>query len=71
MFKGLIGKKLGMTQVFSEDGNAVPVTIIEAGHVLLPKLEQLAKMAIQPFKSVLVKLKKRNLRLASWGIWNV
>lgn len=31
MFKGLIGKKLGMTQVFDENGAAVPVTLIEAG----------------------------------------
>lgn len=29
MKKGLIGRKLGMTQVFSEDGSAVPVTVIE------------------------------------------
>jgi large subunit ribosomal protein L3 len=29
--KGIIGKKLGMTQVFDENGNAVPVTVIEAG----------------------------------------
>ncbi len=28
---GLIGKKLGMTHVFTEDGSAVPVTVIEAG----------------------------------------
>jgi large subunit ribosomal protein L3 len=31
MTSGLIGRKLGMTRVFSEDGIAVPVTIIEAG----------------------------------------
>jgi len=31
MFKGLIGKKIGMTQIFDEDGVAVPVTLIEAG----------------------------------------
>jgi large subunit ribosomal protein L3 len=31
MFKGLIGKKIGMTQIFDEVGNAVPVTLIEAG----------------------------------------
>jgi large subunit ribosomal protein L3 len=31
MFKGLIGKKLGMTQVFGEDGVAYPITLIEAG----------------------------------------
>ncbi len=29
MAKGLIGKKVGMTQVFTEDGNLVPVTVID------------------------------------------
>jgi len=29
--KGIIGKKVGMTQVFLEDGEAVPVTVVEAG----------------------------------------
>src|SRR3954454_10521105 len=27
----ILGKKLGMTQVFNEDGSVVPVTVIEAG----------------------------------------
>ena len=31
MMKGLIGKKIGMTQIFDENGLAVPVTLIEAG----------------------------------------
>jgi large subunit ribosomal protein L3 len=31
MFKGLIGKKIGMTQIFDDEGVANPVTIIEAG----------------------------------------
>ena len=31
MFKGLIGKKIGMTQIFDDAGVATPVTIIEAG----------------------------------------
>ncbi len=31
MEKGLIGKKIGMTQIFDEKGNVVPVTVIEAG----------------------------------------
>ena len=31
MIKGIIGKKLGMTQLFDEKGNVVPVTVIEAG----------------------------------------
>src|SRR5512137_1348897 len=29
MTKGLIGKKLGMTQIFSDEGVSVPVTVIE------------------------------------------
>ena len=28
---GLLGKKIGMTQVFAENGDAVPVTVLEAG----------------------------------------
>jgi large subunit ribosomal protein L3 len=31
MLKGLIGKKIGMTQIFDDTGVAIPVTVIEAG----------------------------------------
>jgi len=31
MPKGILGKKIGMTQIFDESGHAVPVTVIEAG----------------------------------------
>lgn len=31
MAKGILGKKLGMTQIFSEEGSLIPVTVIEAG----------------------------------------
>ena len=31
MKKALLGKKLGMTQIFDKDGKAIPVTVIEAG----------------------------------------
>jgi len=33
--EGILGKKLGMTQVFSEDGKIVPVTVVEAGPCLV------------------------------------
>ena len=29
--KGIIGKKVGMTQIFGDDGQAIPVTVIQAG----------------------------------------
>jgi len=43
MFKGLIGRKVGMTQVFDDDGIAFPVTVIEAGpcYVTQVKTEEL------------------------------
>ncbi len=31
MKKGIIGKKIGMTQIFDANGNVIPVTVIEAG----------------------------------------
>jgi large subunit ribosomal protein L3 len=31
MAKGILGKKLGMTQIFTPEGRAVPVTVVEAG----------------------------------------
>ncbi|MDQ0190404.1 50S ribosomal protein L3 [Alicyclobacillus cycloheptanicus] len=38
--KGILGRKLGMTQVFTEDGTVIPVTVIEAGPcVVLQKKE--------------------------------
>ncbi len=40
---GLIGKKIGMTQVFSADGNLIPVTAIEAGPCIVLQKKEKAK----------------------------
>lgn len=42
MVKGLLGRKVGMTQVYNDSGEAIPVTVIEAGpcHVLQLRTEQ-------------------------------
>src|SRR5690625_4345064 len=41
MPKGILGRKLGMTQVFAENGTVTPVTVIEAGPcVVLQKKDQ-------------------------------
>jgi large subunit ribosomal protein L3 len=37
--KGIIGRKLGMTRVFQEDGTAVPVTVIEAGPCVVTRVK--------------------------------
>lgn len=40
---GLIGKKLGMTQLFDEEGNVVPVTIIEVGENIITDIKTTQK----------------------------
>jgi len=39
MIKGLIGRKIGMTQVFAPDGTVVPVTVIEAGPCIVTQIK--------------------------------
>jgi large subunit ribosomal protein L3 len=39
MVKGILGKKLGMTQVFTETGALVPVTVIEAGPCVVTQVK--------------------------------
>ena len=37
--KGILGKKIGMTQIFSEAGEMIPVTVIEAGPCVVTQLK--------------------------------
>ncbi len=39
MVRGLLGKKVGMTQIFDKDGNMVPVTVVEAGPCYILELK--------------------------------
>jgi large subunit ribosomal protein L3 len=73
MTNGLIGRKLGMTRVFVEDGSAVPVTVIEAGpcRVLQAKTGAVqlgfgAKRAQRTTKAELGHAKKAGLEVAPW-----
>jgi len=43
MLKGLIGKKIGMTQIFDDAGASLPVTIIEAGPCFVTQIRTLEK----------------------------
>ena len=36
--KGILGKKLGMTQIFDEDNRVIPVTVVEAGPVVVTQI---------------------------------
>ena len=39
MNKGILGKKLGMTQLFTEEGTVIPVTVIEAGPCVVTQIK--------------------------------
>ena len=39
MKKGIIGRKVGMTQIFDEKGNVIPVTVIEAGPCVVAQIK--------------------------------
>ena len=59
---GLLGRKVGMTQIFDESGNVVPVTVIEAGpcHVL-----QLRTKERDGYEAVQLGFRDKPRRLAS------
>jgi large subunit ribosomal protein L3 len=67
MFKGLIGKKLGMTQVFSDDGNAVPVTIIEAGPCFVTQIRTVAKDGYSAVQIGFEEVKEKKLTSGQLG----
>lgn len=41
--KGILGKKIGMTQMFTEVGEVVPVTVVEAGPVVITQIKTVEK----------------------------
>ena len=43
MKKGIIGKKLGTTQIFDEAGNVIPVTVLEAGPCVVAQKKTVEK----------------------------
>src|SRR6202163_833318 len=62
---GLLGRKVGMTQIFDESGNVVPVTVIEAGpcHVL-----QLRTKERDGYEAVQLGFRDKPRRLASRSV---
>ena len=47
MIRGLIGKKVGMTQIFDQEGNVVPVSLVEAGPCTILGLIETPKKKIK------------------------
>lgn len=47
MITGLIGKKLGMSQIFDKEGNVVPVTVVEAGPCTILEIKEEPKKKVK------------------------
>lgn len=47
---GLVGKKVGMTRIFTEDGVSIPVTVIEVEQTALLRLKTWLTMATVLFR---------------------
>lgn len=62
MQKGIIGKKIGMTQIFDERGNVIPVTVVEAGPCVIAQIKTVENDGYQAvqlgFGDVKLKYKK-------------
>ena len=58
MVSGLIGKKIGMTQVFREDGQFVPATVIQAGPCVVVQKKTAAKEGYDSVQLGLVEFVK-------------
>ena len=61
MNKAIIGKKLGMTQIFSPDGKVIPVTVVEAGPCAVVQLKTVEKDGYQAVKLGFGEVKESDL----------
>ena len=55
MLNGLLARKIGMTQVFEEDGTALPVTVLQSGPMTVVQKKTWKKTVATMYKSVLKK----------------
>ena len=67
MKKGIIGKKLGMTQIFDEKGNVVPVTLIEAGPCAVVQKKTIENDGYEAVQLAFEDVSKKNVTKARQG----
>ena len=67
MKKGIIGKKLGMTQIFDAKGNVIPVTLIEAGPCVVSQTKSVEADGYAAIQLAYEDTKEKHLTKAEMG----
>ena len=67
MKKGIIGKKIGMTQIFDEIGNVIPVTVIQAGPCVVAQKKTTETDGYDAIQLGFVDAKEKHLTKAEKG----
>ena len=67
MKKGIIGKKLGMTQIFDQKGNVIPVTLIEAGPCVVAQTKTVEQDGYAAIQLAYEDTKEKHLTKAELG----
>ena len=70
MKKGIIGKKIGMTQIFDEKGNVIPVTVIEAGPCVVAQKKTIENDGYDAVQLGFMDVKEKHLTKAEKGHFN-
>lgn len=67
MLKGLIGRKIGMTQIFDESGRAIPVTLLEAGPCFVSQIKSAEADGYSAVQLAFGEVKPKRLSKAQLG----
>ena len=70
MKKGIIGKKIGMTQIFDETGNMIPVTVIAAGPCVVAQKKTVEKDGYDAVQLGFGEVKEKHLTKPQQGHFN-
>ena len=69
MFKSIIGTKIGITQVFDESGEMVPVTVVNAGPCVITKVLTKEKNGYNAVQVGFIDIKEKKLNKPELGIF--
>jgi len=67
MKKGILGRKAGMTQVFTKEGKVIPVTVIEVEHNVVTQVKTKETDGYEAVQLGIVDRKEKNATKASVG----